>query len=193
MVKKWSPVRRNPLRQNRRNNSHHDYPHPRRVLCRSINGSGMTFLLLNTLVRNPYPSVSRMTRMQRHRGLHREIDGAVEWNRWLLTFCRCHSDAPRWTNQMWIDHLHGGSNKKIFQCCLNSDSFTLSMRAIQGHSGGNNVDFLLLVDVQIPYTWNKYIYHVGSSLDLHSTLSNQDGLQEERIRKKKDKRYSSQP
>ena len=30
--------------------------------------------------------------------------------------------------------------------------------------------FLLLVDVQIPNTWNKYIFHVGSSLDLHSTI-----------------------
>ena len=108
--------------------------------------------------------------MQRHRGLYRDMDGAVEWNRWFQTFCRCHSDAPRWTNQMWIDHLHRGSNKKRFQCCLNSDIFTLSTRAIQGHSGGNNVELLLLVDVQTPCTWNKYIYHVGSSLDLLSTI-----------------------
>ena len=56
-----------------------------------------------------------------------------------LTFVavsRRHSDAPRWTNQMWMDHLHEGSNKEGFQCCLNSDGFILLyMRAIQGHFG----------------------------------------------------------
>ena len=115
-----------------------------------------------------------MTRILRHRGLHRDMDGAVEWKRWLQTLSRYHSVAPRWTNQMWIDHLHRGSNQKRFQCCLNSDSFILFMRAVQGHSGGNNVELSLLVDVQISCTWKKYIYHVGSSLDLHSII--QPGL-----------------
>ena len=130
--------------------------------------------------------------MQRHRGLYRDMDGAVEWNRWFQTFCRCHSDAPRWTNQMWIDHLHRGSNKKRFQCCLNSDIFTLSTRAIQGHSGETTLNF---------YCWltcKLRALGISTSITLVLLLicflqSNQDGLQEERIRKKEDKRYSSQP
>ena len=48
------------------------------------------------------------------------------------------------------------------------------MRAIQGHSGGNIVDLSLLDDVEIPYNWTEYIYHVNSSLDLHSII--QSGL-----------------
>ena len=36
--------------------------------------------------------------------------------------------------------------------------------------GGNKVDPSLLDNVGIPYNWSRYIYHVGSSLDLHSVI-----------------------
>ena len=117
--------------------THH--PHPRRLLCLSINGSGqMTSPPVKMLSRKSSSfSVSKsMTRILRHRGLHREIDGATEWNRLLQTLCRYHYDAPRWTNRLWMDHLLKGSNKKRFQYCLNSDGSILYMRAVQGHSGG---------------------------------------------------------
>ena len=32
------------------------------------------------------------------------------------------------------------------------------------------VDLSLLDNVKIPYMWSKYIYHVGSSLDLYSFI-----------------------
>ena len=44
------------------------------------------------------------------------------------------------------------------------------MHAIQGHSGGNKVDPSLLDNVEIPHMWSEYIYHFGSSLDLHSLV-----------------------
>ena len=112
-----------------------------------------------------------MTRVLRHRGLYRETDGAMEWNRVLPMLCRHYSEAPRWTNQEWVDLLRRGTDKKRFQYCLNSDGFTHYMRAIQGHSGRSNVDPSLLDNVQIPYRWSEYLYHVGSSLDLHPIKS----------------------
>ena len=66
---------------------------------------------------------------------------------------------------MWIDYLHKGSDKKRFQYCLNSDGFIHYVRAIQGHSGGNKDGPSLLDNGEIPY-----IYHVGSSLNLHSII-----------------------
>ena len=74
------------------------------------------------------------------------------------------------TNHERLDHLHGRSDKKRFQFCLNSDGFIHDMRAIQGHSGGYKVDPSLLDDVQIPYRWREYIYHVGSFLCNHSII-----------------------
>ena len=61
-------------------------------------------------------SVSKaMTRILWHRGLHREKDGAMEWNRWSPLLRLCLTDAPRWTNQMWMDNLHRRSNKNTCQ------------------------------------------------------------------------------
>ena len=50
-----------------------------------------------------------------------------------------------------------------------SDGFIHYMRAIQGHSGRYKVDPSLLDNVEITYMWSEFIYHVGDSLDLHST------------------------
>ena len=96
-TKKWPPVRRNPLRQNRGNKSFRHYVHCQRLLCRSSSSSGKTFLPLITLMRNFLSfSVSKsMTRKQRHRGLHRELDGAMEWNRLLILICCLSSWSPK--------------------------------------------------------------------------------------------------
>ena len=111
-----------------------------------------------------------MARTLRHRSLHRDIDGAMEWNRLLPMLRRYYSEASRWTNQRWTNHLHKGSNKKRFQYYLDSDCFIHYMRAIQDHSVGNQVDPSLRDNVGILYIRSEYIYHVGSSLDLHSTI-----------------------
>ena len=62
----------------------------------------------------------------------------------LHMLCRDCEGAPRWKNPEWLHLLHTGSDKKSFQHCLNPDVFIHYMRAIQGHSGGNKVDQLLL-------------------------------------------------
>ena len=50
-------------------------------------------------------------------------------------------------------HLTGPNHTghPVFQYCLNSDGFIHHMRAIQGHSGGNNVDPSVRDNVAIPY------------------------------------------
>ena len=74
------------------------------------------------------------------------------------------------THQRWIDHLKRGSGKKRFQYCLDCNGYSLYMRAIQGHSGGNKVDPPLQENVEIPYSWIKYIYHAGASHDCNSII-----------------------
>ena len=131
-----------------------------------------------------------MTRILRHRGLHRERGGAVDWDIWLLMFCREYGDALRWTNHEWIDHLHRGSEKARFQHCLNSGGFIHYMCAIQGNSGGNKVDPLLLDNVKIRACGvSTFITLVLFSVCV--LVSTQDWLQGKKIQKKEDKQYSS--
>ena len=69
----------------------------------------------------------------------------------------------------WLSFLQkgGGVKKRCQYCAGPSSPETLqNLRAIQGHSGGKHTD-LALQD-------NVLIYHVGSSLDLHSII--QSGL-----------------
>ena len=49
--------------------------------------------------------LKKMTRILQHPGFPLENDGAIEWKRLLLMFCRDRFDAPKWTNQIWIDDL----------------------------------------------------------------------------------------
>ena len=78
-----------------------------------------------------------MTRILRHRGLHRVTDGAMGWDIWLHVSCRDFENAPRRTNFEWLSNLHKRTDKKRFQHCLNSDGFFHNMRAIHGRSVGN--------------------------------------------------------
>ena len=96
-----------------------------------------------------------MTTLQ-HRGLRRETDGATAWNI-LSLYCVATTGKQ-------------GSDKKICKYCLNSDGFIHGVRATRGHPGGNKVDPSLLDNVEIPYMWSDYIYHVGSSLCLHAII-----------------------
>ena len=135
----------------------------------------------------------QMIRMLRHQGHPRQNDWAIEWRRLLPMFCRDHLDAQKWTNQMWIGNLQRRSDKKRLEHCLDSNRNNLYMRAIRGHSGRNKVDRPLQDDVEIPFIWTEYTYPVEVLLMIVILISNQVWLHEEKIRRKEDKRYSSQP
>ena len=68
-----------------------------------------------------------------------------------LCFCREHPEVEKWTQQVWLDHLEKGSDKKRCQYCLDSNGYLLYVRAFQGHSGGNKVDPSLQDNADIPY------------------------------------------
>ena len=80
------------------------------------------------------------------------------------------SELKKWTTQVWLNQSERGSNKKIFQFCLDSDENILFLRAIQDHSGGTRVDLSLQDNVQIPHERIDYIYFVGSSISCSSVL-----------------------
>ena len=115
-----------------------------------------------------------MTRMSRHHGLHREDDGAIDWNSLLPTLCReLEYENAGWTNQEWLD-LQKGSDKKRCQYVLAACGLIIYLRAIQGHSAGTIVDPVILDNAELAYGWSEHLYHVGCSRLMHSIL--QSGL-----------------
>ena len=85
--------------------------------------------------------------------------------------------SPHWSNPTWLTHLQrGGGPKKRFQYCLDpySAETIQNLRAIQGHSGGYQIDAALQDNVLSPSDFAEYVYHVGSSHDMHSII--QSGL-----------------
>ena len=82
-----------------------------------------------------------VTKVSRHRCLHRENDGAIDWCS-LLSMLRGkfeNEDAGSFSNSQWLDLIHRGSDKKRFQFCLDSNGDLIHLRAIQSHSGGTMV------------------------------------------------------
>ena len=96
------------------------------------------------------------------------------WHRWF----------PHNSNLLRIGQIQQGldickeeeGTKKRFQYCLDpySPETILHLRAIQGHSGGYQIDTALQDNVTLPSDFAEYVYHVGSSHDMHSII--QSGL-----------------
>ena len=160
------------------------------TVCRSICGSGKTFLPLITLMRDPCHSVSRRQRPEYY-DIEVFIEKEVEqwtWDMLFLMSCRDYGNALRWTNPERLDHLHKGNNQNIFQYCLHSDGLIHDMRASKCHSGRNNVDPSMLDNVK------KRMCGVSRFITLVLVsecilLSIQEELEEEKIRKKGDNQY----
>ena len=64
----------------------------------------------------------------------------------------------------------GGGSKRRNQYC--SDNTIIYLRALQGHSGSNLIDPTLQDNVLIGPGICPYIYHVGSTFNLYSIVSN---------------------
>ena len=115
----------------------------------------------------------KMTRPRRHQNLienmMEQLSGECCYLCSVVTFLTLHTGQI----ECGFSTCREEETKEI-QCCLNSDGFSLYMRAIQDHSGGNKVDLILQDNVKIPYNFIEYVYHVGSSHDLHSII--QSGL-----------------
>ena len=66
----------------------------------------------------------------------------------------------------------GGGSKRRYQYCSDNSGTILSLRALQGHSGSNLIDPTLQDNVLIGPGIFLYIYHVGSTFNLYSIISN---------------------
>ena len=142
--------------------------HLRQQPSLSINGKWNDIPAVGRNVGDSFKISKLMTRLFRRQGYPREDDGAIEWKKLLLMF---HPDIPeeeQWTKQTWLNHIVQESNKNI-SVLLGLNGYLLYMRAIQGHSEGNNVDPSLQDNVGISYNRIDYIYHVGSFHYCNST------------------------
>ena len=86
------------------------------------------------------------------------------------------ASSPHWSIRTWLRDLQrGGGPKKRFQCCLDpfSAETVLYLRAIHGHTGGKLIDPALQDNVLFPSDFAEYIYHVGSSHDIHSIIQSE--------------------
>ena len=105
----------------------------------------------------------------------REEDGAVEFKVLAPMFISRFESSPHWSIRTRLKYLQrGGGPKKRFQYCLDPCSDDTFLLAIQGHSEGNQIDPALQGNVLLPSDFAEYIYHVGSSHDMHSII--QSGL-----------------
>ena len=66
----------------------------------------------------------------------------------------------------------GGGSKRRYQYCSDNLGSIIYLRALQGHSGSNLIDPTLQDNVLIGPGIFPYIYHVGSTFNLHSIVRN---------------------
>ena len=76
-----------------------------------------------------------------------------------------------WSDSIWKKSMAGGGggNKKRYQYCIDSSGTIVYLR---GHSGSNLIDPALQDNVLIGPGIFPYIYHVGSTFNLHSIVRN---------------------
>ena len=115
-----------------------------------------------------------MTTLLRHDpSVLREEDGAVQFKILAPMFASRFTSSPHLLIRTLLSCLQRGSGpKKRFQYCLDpySAETIQYLRAIQGHSGRKQKDSALQDNVLLPNHFAEYIYHVGSSHDMHSII-----------------------
>ena len=105
--------------------------------------------------------------------LHREQEGAIEFCKIKFHLRNHHSQIQNWSDDRWKACLAaGGGSKRRFQYCSDFMGSIIYLRALQAHSGSNLIDPTLQDNVLIGPGIFPYIYHVGSTFNLHSIVSN---------------------
>ena len=111
--------------------------------------------------------------LRRDHTVPREEDGAVEFRILASMFHSKFTSSPYWTIRTWLNYLQrGGGAKKRYQYCVDpcSADTIFYLRAIQGHSGGKQIDPTLHENMWLPSDFAEHIYHGGSSHELHSII-----------------------
>ena len=78
----------------------------------------------------------------------------------------------RWSNSILQDKISSSRSSFTNQYCSDNLGTIIYLRALQRHSGSNLIDPTLQVNVLIGPGIFPHIYHVGSTFNLHSIISN---------------------
>ena len=121
-----------------------------------------------------YDLSKKVINLLRHnQTLHREEDGAIEFCKIKFHLRNHHSHIQNWSDDRWKACLAaGGGFKRRYQYCSDNFGTIIYLRALQGHSGSNLIDPTLQDNVLIGPGIFPYIYHVGSTFNLYSIVSN---------------------
>ena len=118
-----------------------------------------------------YDISKNMINLLRHnQTLQREEDGAIEFYRSKFYLRHHHSQIHNWSDDRWKACLAAGGGSK--RCCSDISGTILYLLALQGHSGSNLIDPTLQDNVLIGTGIFPYIYHVGCTFNLHSSINN---------------------
>ena len=121
-----------------------------------------------------YNFSKKVVNLLRHnQTLYREEDGAIEFCKIKFHLRDHHSQIQNWSDDRWKACLAaGGGSKRRYQYCSDNLGTIIYLRALQGHSGNNLIDPMLQDNVLIGTGIFPYIYHVGSTFNLYSIVSN---------------------
>ena len=121
-----------------------------------------------------YDLSKKVINLLRHnQTLQREEDGAIEFCKIKFHLGNHHSQIQNWSDDRWKACLAaGGGSKRRYQYCSDNLGTIIYLRALQGHSGSNLIDPTLQDNVLIGAGIFPYIYHVGCTFNLHSTINN---------------------
>ena len=121
-----------------------------------------------------YDLSKKVINLLRHnQKLHREEDGAIQFYKIKFHLRDHHYQIQNWSDDRWKACLAaGGGSKRRYQYCSENLGSIIYLRALQGHSGSNLIDPALQDNVLIGPGIFPYIYHVGSTFNLHSIVRN---------------------
>ena len=120
-----------------------------------------------------YDLSKKVINLRHNQKLHREEDGAIQFYKIKFHFRDHHSQIQNWSDDRWKACLAaGGGSKRRYQYCSDNLGSIIYLRALQGHSGSNLIDPALQDNVLIGPGIFLYIYHVGSTFNLHSINNN---------------------
>ena len=121
-----------------------------------------------------YDLSKKVINLLRHnQTLQREEDGAIQFCKIKFHLRDHHSQIQNWSDDRWLACLAaGGGSKRRYQYCYDNLGSIIYLRALQGHSGSNLIDPALQDNVLIGPGIFPYIYHVGSTFNLHSIIRN---------------------
>ena len=121
-----------------------------------------------------YDLSKKVINLLRHnQTLQREEDGAIQFCKINFHLRNHHSQIQNWSDDRWKACLAaGGGFKRRYQYCSDNLGTIIYLRALQGHSGSNLIDPTLQDNELIGPGIFPYIYHVGSTFNLCSIVSN---------------------